>query len=97
KPALQVGAELLRGEEDPDRALARLRQEKPPDLAAAFQWASAAQQATLYLLSGLPAETAEELFTIPLENAAQVQRLLNTGGSVLVLRDAHKTLAVLPT
>ena len=40
-------------------------------------------------------ETVEELFAVPLEHARQVQRLLTPDAAVLVLPDAHKTLAVL--
>jgi nickel-dependent lactate racemase len=95
QPALGPSAELLRQADDPAQALAALRHDHQADLAAAFQWANAAQQAHIYLLSGYPAETAEELFAAPLENAGQVQRLLDAAGSCLVLQDAHKTLAVL--
>jgi hypothetical protein len=42
----------------------------------------------------LPAQTAEELFTVPLEQAGQVQRLLGSAASCLFLADAHKTMAV---
>jgi nickel-dependent lactate racemase len=93
-PVLGAGADLLRQADDPDEALALLRQHTPPDMAAAFEWASAARRATLYLLSGLPFEAAEELFTTPLEHAGQIQRLLTGGRSTLLLPDAHKTLAV---
>jgi hypothetical protein len=47
------------------------------------------------LLSGLDDEAAEELFATPLQNAGQVQRLLDAAGSCLFLADAHKALAVL--
>src|SRR5262249_41442247 len=93
-PPLGPGAELLRHMDDPENALAQLRQQSLPDLAAAFQWASAAQHAALYLFSGLAADTAEELFTTPLEHARQVQRLASGPGTCLFLPDAHKTLAV---
>jgi nickel-dependent lactate racemase len=91
---LGPGADILRNSDDPDFALKQLRQETPPDLKAAFQWASAVQEASVYLLSGLPSETAEELFTTPLENVRQVHRLLESNGTCLVLPDAHKSLAV---
>ncbi len=94
RPALGEGADLLRGAEDPSQALRLLRQQAPDDMAAAFQWASAAQRASIYLLSNLPGDTAEELFTTPLDQAAQVKRLLSSAGSYLFLSDAHKTLAV---
>jgi nickel-dependent lactate racemase len=91
---LGPGAEILRQFDEPDRALTALREEKPPDLAAAFQWANAAQQTHVYLMSALPADAAEELFTTPLENQRQVQRLLESNGTCVFLPDAHKTLAV---
>jgi nickel-dependent lactate racemase len=94
RPALGRGAELIRQADDADTALALLRHETPADMAAAFLWASAARHATIYLLSDLPAEIAEELFTVPLEHAGQVRRLLTAGDCCVVLADAHKTLAV---
>ena len=71
-----------------------LLQERPADLAAGSLWASAAVHAKLYLLSGLPAELAEELFVTPLEHARQVERLLTADAACLLLPDADKTLAV---
>jgi nickel-dependent lactate racemase len=94
-PALGPGAELLRQADDPEQALALLREQRPPDLAAARLWAEAARHAQIYLLSGLPQETAEELFTVPLDHAGQVQRLLDAEGTCLVLEDGHKVMAAL--
>jgi nickel-dependent lactate racemase len=95
-PALGAGAELVRQAEEPADALNQLQRALPDDMTTAFQWASAAQQATIYLLSDLPADTVEELFATPLEHAGQVQRLVASGKSCLFLPDAHKTLALLP-
>jgi nickel-dependent lactate racemase len=94
EPELGAGTALLRQVEEAGEALALLREHKPPDSAAAFQWASAAQRASIYLLSRLSNEVAEELFTIPLDRAGQVQRLLNDAPSYLILADAHKALPV---
>lgn len=94
EPPLGAATELLCQAEDPARALSLLRRQGPPGMAAAFQWASAAQRATIYLLSPLATETAEDLFTVPLEHPGQVQRLLDRAQSCLFLSDAHKTLAV---
>jgi nickel-dependent lactate racemase len=93
-PALGRGAEVLLQAEGPEQALDRLRPQQQADSAAASWWADATRHARVYLLSGLPDETAEELFTTPLEHAGQAQRLLAGAGSVLFLDDAHKTLAV---
>jgi nickel-dependent lactate racemase len=93
-PPLGPGAAILRQADDPGRALEALRRAKPRDLAAGFLWASAVQQAQVYLLSGLDPEAAEELFTTPLDHAGQVQRLLTGEGAYLFLEDAHKVMAV---
>ena len=95
QPVLGQEADWLRQAGDPGTVLNALRQHKAPDQQGIFLWASAAQHANLYLLSKLPAEIAEEMFTVPLENADQVQRLVAGNGSCLILPDAHKTMAVL--
>jgi hypothetical protein len=69
-----------------------LLKETPDDLEAGYLWASAATTAKLYLLSRLGVDVAEELFTTPLENAGQAQKLLR--GRCLFLPDAHQTMAV---
>jgi nickel-dependent lactate racemase len=95
-PDLGEGMTLLRQAGDPQEALKLLRTIPPRDMAAAYLWANAAQRASLYLLSELPGETAEDLFATPLETVGQVQRLLDSPGSRLFLSDAHKTLAFGP-
>src|SRR5262249_53541925 len=92
RPALGEAAELLRQADDPAQGLQLLREHKGIDRTAAFQWASAARRANLYLLSELPPETAEELFVTPLEQAGQIQRLLSSAASCLIVADAHKML-----
>jgi nickel-dependent lactate racemase len=92
-PPLTAGAEMLREAGNPAKALDALRQQAPPDLAAGFQWASAAQKAQIYLLSNLPADVVEELFATPLDKASQVERLVGTGRACLFLADGHKTMA----
>jgi nickel-dependent lactate racemase len=94
-PSLGPGFDLLRRCDDPAFALPLLMQEKPPDLAVAYQWAIAATQAKLYLLSGLAGDVAEELFTIPLQHAEQAQKLLSGDATCALLPDADRTLAVL--
>jgi nickel-dependent lactate racemase len=93
-PELGPAEELLRQADSPERALALLEAQKPGDMAAAFQWASATRRAHIYLLSGLPADVTEELFAVPLDDARQLGRMLGEEGSCLILEDAHKTLAV---
>lgn len=97
----RVGGDLgpsaphLRAAENPAKGLATVRQHKLPDAISAWQLAAAAQRAKLYLLSNIPEEVAEELFVTPLDDANQVQRLINDALSVAVLTDAHRTMAVL--
>jgi nickel-dependent lactate racemase len=96
EPAAGPEMELLRRAEERAEALKDLHAQKVPNPAAAFQWASAALHAKIYLLSRLPDEVAEELFTVPLQHAGQVQRVVGNG-SCLVIPDAHKSMAVLNT
>ncbi len=86
--------QLLLGAEDPQGALKRLNGAKSVHKTSAWRWARAASRARLYLLSGIEDQTVEELFTTPLQEAAQVQRLLDAGGRCLFLEDAHKARAV---
>jgi nickel-dependent lactate racemase len=86
--------QLMRQADSPAAALQLLRKDTPPGFASAFQWASAANRARIYLLSSLPGEIADELFAIAIENADQVQRLLEGSGSCIVIPEANKTLAV---
>jgi len=94
QPELGPEAEILRQYENVAGLLYALRQNKVPCSETLFLWASAAEQANLYLLSGMPDEAAEDMFTIPLDSPGQVQRLLTGRGRCLVLPDAHKTMAV---
>lgn len=86
--------DCLRRTESPEGVLQYLRHHASPDMQAPFLWASAAEQATVYLLSKMTAETAEELFTVPMDHAGQVKRLLDAAESCVFLPDAHKTMAV---
>jgi nickel-dependent lactate racemase len=95
KPDAEATTELLRDADNPREALDQLKRHKGQEMAAAYLWASAAEKAKVYLLSGLPGETAEQLFTTPLEKASEVERLLSGNHQTcLVLPDAHKTMAV---
>jgi nickel-dependent lactate racemase len=95
QPSLGRGAEILCQADTPENGLALLRRESPADAGAAFQWATAVEKASVYLLSNLSEEMTEELSATPLEHLGQVQRLLTADGTCLVIEDAHKTMAVL--
>jgi len=93
-PALGAAAELFRQAESSDQALRLLRKEPVPDVLAAYQWASAAQKSTIYLLSDLAQEMTEEMFATPLDHPGQVQRLVSAAGTCAFISEADKTLAV---
>lgn len=88
-------AAALRDHEDAAAAVAALHHRPSPENLDALRWARAASRAHIALLSELPADAVEELFATPLDNAAQVQRLVNGAASCLFLADAHKSRAVL--
>jgi nickel-dependent lactate racemase len=90
-PDLGPGAQLLRTLDGPTGAQKLLAKEKPDDWAAAALWAFAAKRASIFLASGYPDEVAEELFATPIHTPSEAQRLIDTGGTVLLLPDAHKT------
>ena len=91
-PTLGEGFRGMTEFDAPQAALEALRESQPADWPAALLWLEAVRHARVYLLSGLPHETAESLFTTPIGHARQVQRLIDAGGSVVVLPDAHKLL-----
>src|SRR5437762_10054636 len=94
QPTLGPGAAILRQADEPSDALRDLRRLTPIDVGSAFQWATAAEHANIFMLSRLEPDVAEELFTTPLNDAGQAQHLLE-GNAVLFLDDAHKSIAVL--
>ncbi|MBN9517329.1 DUF2088 domain-containing protein [bacterium] len=91
-PALGEGAALLRSLDGPEGATKRLDKLNPPDRAACLLWAWAARRASLFVASGLPDDTVEELFATPLRTPVEVGRLAAAADAVVVIPDAHKTL-----
>jgi nickel-dependent lactate racemase len=89
-PDLGEAFQLLQQYDEPEEARRHLRDAKLADQSVAREWLAAVRKAHVYLLSGLMEETAEALFTAPLQHARQVQRLLEGGGQCLVLPDAHR-------
>ncbi len=87
------GMEQLRGQSSPRAALQPLREEAPPDLQAATQWAAAADWARIYLLSKLDSDLVEELFAVPLSDVTEVERFLATIEECAVITTAQSTFA----
>ena len=94
-PDLGEAGELLRRGDTPREVLDHLKREKHPGLTPALHWATAADKASIFLLSGLPDDVAEELFTTPMQHAHQAARLAQPNETTLILPDAHRALAVL--
>jgi nickel-dependent lactate racemase len=90
RPTFSEAFEMLRESDDPEESMALLRKNQPAGRGDAQAWAAAAGHARIFLLSGLPADTVEELHAAPLENERQVGRLVVSEESCIVLRDAHK-------
>ncbi len=95
-PGGAPSVEIVRQAAEPDQVLRNLRGHGSPQMSAAFLWANAVERASVYLLSALPEDAAEDLFVTPLGQPGDVQRLLKKGGSCLFLPDAHKMMAVPP-
>lgn len=87
------GMEQLRGQASPRAALQPLREQAPPDLQAAAQWAAAADWARIYLLSRLDSDLVEELFAVPLRDVSEVERLLATTEDCALITTAQSTFA----
>jgi nickel-dependent lactate racemase len=85
--------DLLRGADDPGEVASQLGPHPPLAQIPVASWAEAAGHARLTVLSALDGELIEELSATPLENAGQVQRLLDAADSYLFLDDAHKAMA----
>ena len=85
------GFEFLRQSETPREALKPLRIESPPDLIPASRLASAADWGTVYLLSKLKPDVVESLCMTPLASETEAARLLDRGGSCLLLEGAQHT------
>lgn len=83
------GVTVIREQRSAKAALQPLRAIGPEDLVPATQLAAAADWATVYLLSGLPALLVEELFCTPLENEQELRRLLAGVEAGLVLPAAQ--------
>lgn len=84
------GFRYLQQCESPKEALKPLRLEAPPDVIPASRLASAADWATVYLVSGLAPGTVESLCMTPLA-AAEAARLIERGGSCVMLEAAQHT------
>jgi nickel-dependent lactate racemase len=84
------GFRYLQQCESPREALKPLRLEAPPDVIPASRLASAADWATVYLVSNLSSGLVESLCMTPLAES-EAARLLERGGSCVILEAAQHT------
>ena len=83
------GIDLIRNCRSAKSALQPLRKAVPPDVLSASQIASAADWASIYLLSRLDGQIVEEAFMTPLENEREATRLLESCDGCVVLAGAQ--------
>jgi len=95
-PEIGGAADVLRRTDEPPEAVRTLFREKPPDAAAAVQWAWAAGRARLCVASEIRPTTVEEMFATPLGGPKDVQAMLDAGGRTLIIPDAHKRWVTVP-
>lgn len=91
-PTLPETADQIRSMSDPATAAKFITKAKPADGAAALLWCHAARNASIFLASGYPDDFVEELFATVIQTPSEVQRLIDTGGEVLIIPDAHKSM-----
>ena len=88
------GMEMLRQVESAADAIKPLRLETPLDLIPATQIATTVQRASVYLLSKLSGNLADELFMFSLSEPTEAVRLIEqTEGTVAIIEDAHNVHA----
>ncbi|HLW63793.1 MAG TPA: lactate racemase domain-containing protein [Gemmataceae bacterium] len=94
-PPISEGMAYMRQSDNPAVAARIVQERQPADRVALLEWLHAAGKAELYLLSDMDENVVDELFTTPLKDARQVQRLLDLASSSLFLEDCQKMLAVI--
>jgi nickel-dependent lactate racemase len=87
----EIGMEIIRKSQSPRTALAPIRKQAPVDMIPATQLATAADWAKVYLVSKIPTGMVEELFMVPVENHAELTRLLGGDDSCVILGSAQHT------
>ena len=91
-PELPESIDKIRGMGDPASAAKLIAKTKPEDAPAGRAWCFAAKTASLFFASQYPDEFVEELFATAVHGPAELQRLIDSGGDVLIIPDAHKAM-----
>lgn len=93
-PHFPDAVEVLRIANEPVDALKKLRTGHPVGWRAAAKWAETASHAALFIAGPMSQEECEELFATSISSSAELQRLLDGGGNILSLNDAHLSRVV---
>ena len=83
------GLQMLRDSAEPGDVLQPLQNIAPPDMLPAIQLATAADWASVYLVSALDSDIAEELFLTPIQEHDELHRLLAGDATCAVLESAE--------
>ncbi|MBN1396368.1 MAG: DUF2088 domain-containing protein [Pirellulales bacterium] len=84
----------LAGEPSRAKAVRHIGRHRPPDALPAAQIAAALDRNKVYLLSRLEPAAVEELDMVPLENSAQLSRLVQQYSSCTLLADAQYIIPI---
>jgi hypothetical protein len=88
RPPLDAGFELIRDSKSVPAAM-----KKSSSHIAANHWMNVVKNFRVYVKSDWPDELVEELFATPLQSMSQIQKLIDEGGDVAYLPDAHRSRA----
>ena len=94
KEAPGEGILMLLGQDENDDCMQQLRAANPLDITPATQISAAANWARVYLLSKLDPGLVDDLCLFPLESTAEVERLLATTDSCILIGSAQYAYGV---
>ena len=89
KEAPGEGIQMLLGQDENEDCMQQLREANPLDITPATQISAAANWARIYLLSQLDSDLVDDLCLFPLENTKEVERLLATTESCILIGSAQ--------
>ncbi|MFL5330597.1 MAG: lactate racemase domain-containing protein [Gemmataceae bacterium] len=94
-PRMPQSFDRIRDSESPEAAQRGLKRDPSPDAAIAARWLKSLGISRVAVLGGWPDEVVEDLFATALTQPNQVQRIIDRGGDVVVLPDAHRLRVVI--
>lgn len=94
QPSLGDAFQELSIFDSPEAAQRGIDRTKADDGVIASKWLRAVTHARVAILSGWPDEIVEGLFATALTKASQIQKLVDQGGTVVILNDAQRVRVV---